>query len=92
MKWQKKKKKKLGKSQFYLLLISQLAGVHPMILSNKPDGTFDLAEAESKIRMDDIHFPITRLICVENTHNHAGGKVVPIEFIQQVKLLFCISL
>jgi threonine aldolase len=36
----------------------------------------DLASA---IRQDDIHFPETGLICLENTHNKAGGAVIPIE-------------
>jgi len=28
---------------------------------------------------DDVHQPITRLVCLENTHNRAGGVVYPIE-------------
>ncbi|XP_033630265.1 L-allo-threonine aldolase-like [Asterias rubens] len=67
--------------------IAQFAGVNPRTVANKPDGTFDLEEAESKIRMEDIHFPRTRLICVENTHNQAGGKILPIEFLQKVRAL-----
>ncbi|XP_038067582.1 probable low-specificity L-threonine aldolase 1 [Patiria miniata] len=67
--------------------IAQFAGVNPRTLVNKPDGTFDLQDAKSKIRMEDIHYPRTRAICIENTHNAAGGKVVPIEFIQKVREL-----
>ncbi|XP_022103356.1 probable low-specificity L-threonine aldolase 1 isoform X2 [Acanthaster planci] len=67
--------------------ISQFAGVNPRTVVNKPDGTFDLHEAKSKIRMDNIHFPRTRLICIENTHNFAGGRVIPMAFIQKVKEL-----
>lgn len=49
--------------------ISQLGGVHPRTVPNKSDGTMDLRKIELAIRKEDDHFPITRLICVENTHN-----------------------
>jgi threonine aldolase len=32
-----------------------------------------LGDIESAIRSDDSHFPTTRLICLENTHNRCGG-------------------
>ncbi len=38
-------------------------------------GRLDLADVRDKIRPDDDHFPRTGLICVENTHNRAGGTV-----------------
>ncbi len=41
-------------------------------------GVMDAAEVEEKIREHDIHAPRTALICVENTHNLAGGAVVPL--------------
>ncbi|HEX2740515.1 MAG TPA: low-specificity L-threonine aldolase [Rubrobacter sp.] len=31
------------------------------------------------VRTDDVHFPRSRLVCLENTHNTAGGKVFPLE-------------
>lgn len=33
-------------------------------------------DVEAVIRPDDIHSPRTRLICLENTHNRAGGTVI----------------
>ncbi len=30
------------------------------------------------VRGSDVHVPVTRLLCLENTHNRAGGAVVPI--------------
>jgi threonine aldolase len=36
-------------------------------------GRLDLAHVQACIRPDDSHFPRTGLICVENTHNRAGG-------------------
>ncbi|XP_071960828.1 uncharacterized protein [Antedon mediterranea] len=62
--------------------ISQLAGVHPRTVKNKDDGTFDIKEAESKIRSDDVHLTVTRLICVENTF---GGKPLPLQFLKDVR-------
>lgn len=38
-------------------------------------GRLDLAEVRATIRPDNEHFPRTGLICVENTHNRAGGMV-----------------
>jgi threonine aldolase len=31
------------------------------------------------VRPEDVHFPRSRLLCLENTHNTAGGKVFPLE-------------
>lgn len=39
-------------------------------------GEIALADIEGAIRGEDIHSPITRLLCLENTHNRAGGTVV----------------
>lgn len=68
--------------------IRQLAGVHATTVNTLPDGTFDLDQIESKIRhgYPDPHYPRSRLICVENTHNVLGGRVLPLNFLQQVML------
>ena len=39
-------------------------------------GRLDLAAVRRAIRPDDQHYPRTGLICVENTHNRAGGTVL----------------
>nr|XP_019962348.1 PREDICTED: probable low-specificity L-threonine aldolase 2 [Paralichthys olivaceus] len=68
---------------------AQLAGVHATTVTTLPDGTFDLMQLESKIRhgYPDPHYPRTRLICVENTHNIQGGRVLPLTFLQEVRAL-----
>ncbi len=33
-------------------------------------------DIEKAIRAENIHYPVTRLICVENTHNTAGGIAI----------------
>ncbi|XP_059180625.1 threonine aldolase 1 [Centropristis striata] len=66
---------------------AQLAGVHATTVTTLPDGSFDLKQLESKIRhgYPDPHFPRTRLICVENTQNIQGGRVLPLSFLQEVR-------
>lgn len=54
-----------------------LGGVHPYTIHNEADGTLDLTRVEEAIRADDQHLPVTRLICLENTHNFCGGRVLP---------------
>ncbi|XP_075230469.1 uncharacterized protein LOC142329673 isoform X2 [Lycorma delicatula] len=65
---------------------AQVAGVMFNTVKNKPDGTFDLDEVEERIHLDshDVHYPTTALICVENTHNKCGGRVLPYEWLQKV--------
>jgi threonine aldolase len=41
-------------------------------------GILDASQIEEAIRPDDHHFPITRLVCLENTHNRGGGSIYPI--------------
>lgn len=47
--------------------IRTLPGLHGVVSQE------DLREA---IRSEDIHFPRTRMFCLENTHNRAGGTVI----------------
>ena len=42
-------------------------------------GILDASQVEEAIRPQDHHFPVTRLICLENTHNRGGGSIYPIE-------------
>ncbi len=56
--------------------ISALGGIHPRPVANQPDGTLRLDEIEAAIRPDDVHFPPTRLVCLENTQNRCGGAVL----------------
>ena len=56
--------------------IAALGGVHPHPIRTLPNGRLPVEAIEAAIRSDDIHFPITRLICLENTHNRCGGAVL----------------
>ncbi len=67
--------------------MSQIGGCHPRQLQNNSDGTIDLEDIEAAIRADDPHYPVTRLICLENTHNHCGGRVLSLQYMRSVKEL-----
>ncbi|MGE5674104.1 MAG: low-specificity L-threonine aldolase [Mycobacterium leprae] len=47
-------------------------------------GAMDPAEVEAAIRGVNIHYPRTALVCVENTHNRAGGCILPQENISAI--------
>ncbi|OQX60874.1 MAG: low-specificity L-threonine aldolase [Anaerolinea sp. 4484_236] len=64
--------------------IAALGGVHPHTIPNQPNGTLRLEDIENAIRPDDVHFPTTRLITLENTHNRCGGTPLTAEYTQQV--------
>jgi threonine aldolase len=53
------------------------------IIGNR--GVFDAAQVEAAIRIDDVHFPVSRLVVVENTHNRGGGTVFPLSKILQIR-------
>jgi threonine aldolase len=36
------------------------------------------------LRKPDVHHPITRLVCLENTHNRGGGRIYPLEEIRKI--------
>ena len=64
-----------------------VAGIHPRTIANQPDGTLDLNDLEAAIRPDDPHFPRTRLIALENTHNRCSGTPLTETYMQSVRHL-----
>jgi threonine aldolase len=66
---------------------SQFGGISPRTVPNLPNGEMDLNQIKLAIRDDDIHEPSTQLICIENTHNACGGKVLSMDFMQKLKEL-----
>lgn len=67
--------------------ISALGGIHPHTIPNQPDGTLRLEDIEAAIRSDNVHFPRTRLICLENTHNRCYGAALTPEYMAAVAQL-----
>ena len=66
--------------------MAALAGVQTRPLSGVR-GKVPTDSLEQAIRGEDIHFPPTTLICLENTHNRAGGVVIPLDYMREVKTL-----
>ncbi|MBN1812011.1 MAG: low-specificity L-threonine aldolase [Anaerolineae bacterium] len=64
--------------------MAALGGITPWPLPNRPDGTLRLEDIASAIRGDDAHFPRTRLVCLENTHNMCNGTPLTPEYTTQV--------
>src|SRR5579884_3874202 len=58
--------------------LSVAGGLMPRPLRGH-QGALDPADVAAAIRPDDVHFPRTGLVCLENTHNRAGGTVISLE-------------
>ncbi|QKS72125.1 low-specificity L-threonine aldolase [Paenalkalicoccus suaedae] len=66
--------------------MSVFAGVQAMSLPHT-NGEMNLDEVERSIRSDDIHFPETGLIWLENTHNRGGGAVLSLSYMKELYTL-----
>ena len=64
--------------------MAALGGIQPCPLQNRADGTLALDDILASIRTEDVHHPITRLICLENTQNICGGVPLTPEYTRQV--------
>ena len=60
-----------------------LSGVSCRCL-NGVRGIFTAADVEAALRPSDQHYPPTKLVCLENTHNRGGGTIWPLERIREV--------
>ena len=67
--------------------MSAVGGIHPHTIVNQPDGTLRLEDIEAAIRGNNVHFPRTRLVCLENTHNRCHGSALTVEYMQAVAAL-----
>jgi threonine aldolase len=67
--------------------IAALGGVHPHTLPNQKDGTLRLEDMEAAVRSENVHFPRSRLICLENTHNACGGRALSTTYLGKVREL-----
>jgi threonine aldolase len=53
--------------------MAALGGIQPCPVPNQMDGTLRPEDILGSIRSEDVHHPITRLVCLENTQNICGG-------------------
>ncbi|MBX3358082.1 MAG: aminotransferase class I/II-fold pyridoxal phosphate-dependent enzyme [Phycisphaeraceae bacterium] len=60
--------------------------IRPLPLTPKPGdrGLYDAADVDDAVRPDSAHFPHSRLLIVENTHNRGGGAVWPLDQVRAV--------
>ena len=64
--------------------MSALGGIQPCPIPNQKDGTLALDDILASIRSEDVHHPITRLVCLENTQNICGGIPLTAEYTRKV--------
>ncbi|TFB14644.1 low-specificity L-threonine aldolase [Filobacillus milosensis] len=63
--------------------MSALAGIQPRTIAGVR-GAMNPEDVKAAIRPEDVHFPETGLICLENTHNKAGGAILPLENMEAI--------
>ena len=57
--------------------MASIAGLMPRVI---PTNTLlESSQVAAALRKRDQHFPIPRVLCLENTHNRSGGRVFPID-------------
>ena len=61
-----------------------LGGIVPHIIPNQPDGTLKPDDIYAAIRGDNVHYPISKLVCLENTHNTCNGSPLSGGYVSQI--------
>ncbi len=64
--------------------LAALWGVQPRVVA-APDGRLSADLVKSAIRPRSPHLPTTAAVAVENTHNSAGGTVLPLESMRDIR-------
>ena len=68
--------------------ISAFGGIHSHQIKNELDGTININAIKNRIRdSENIHFPTTKLMCLENTHNLCYGAPINSSYIKSVKTM-----
>jgi threonine aldolase len=60
---------------------SVIAGVNVRPI-DAPKGILPIDAVEARLRGDDIHYPPTSLICIENAHS--SGRVIPLQYMKEL--------
>jgi threonine aldolase len=66
--------------------VAAVAGCMPLEVAAS-DGVLRGADVEPRLAPPDQHRPVTTLLCVENTHNRAGGTVTAPEVMAELRAL-----
>ncbi|NDJ55215.1 MAG: low-specificity L-threonine aldolase [Chloroflexi bacterium] len=63
-----------------------LGSIHSYPIPVQPDGTLDLHDIEHAIRdSSDVHYPVTKLVALENTQGSIGGIPISAEYTQALR-------
>ena len=66
---------------------SAVGSIHPRTVPNQPDGKLLLEDIKAAVRTENVHFPVTRLVVLENTHNRCNGAPLDSDYLQSVRRL-----
>ena len=66
--------------------LAVLSGVQPCLVRGE-HGILSAEKIEGALRAKNIHFPNTRLICLENSSNRGGGTVYPLATLKDIAAL-----
>lgn len=66
--------------------LASVAGCVPLAIEGA-DGVLTASAIREHLRPPDIHVPRTSVICVENTHNRAGGTVTAPQVMEELRTL-----
>jgi threonine aldolase len=64
--------------------VAALSGVLVHTVEGKR-GILEANQIKEAIRPKDHHYAVTRLICLENTHNRGGGSIYPLQEIAKIR-------
>jgi threonine aldolase len=65
-----------------------LGGIHTMQIAEDENARMDSSEIRDALRQDnDDHWPETKLLCLENTHNMLGGVALPPSYMDEMGML-----
>ncbi len=75
-----------AESHTYMYEVGAMAALGGLMARTIPGvkGALPPEEVKKAIRPENIHFPRTTLLCMENTHNNAGGTVITPQQIKDV--------
>ena len=63
--------------------LSAIAGVVPRLIAGNK-GVLNPDDIKKELREENLHYPKTTLLCVENTHNRAGGTITSPKVIKEI--------
>ncbi|MDH7600594.1 MAG: GntG family PLP-dependent aldolase [Armatimonadota bacterium] len=58
--------------------LAAIAGLMPMPVRSR-EGMLDPDDVAAAIRSPNVHYPRPRILCLENTHNRSGGRILPLD-------------